>query len=82
MPETLRVLIADDHPLFRDGLRTLLASAPDTEFVGEATTGEEAVSLVAGMQADVVVMDLQMPGMGAASRRRGGSSIAARTSAC
>ena len=64
MPETLRVLTADDHPLFRDGLRTLLASAPDAELVGEATTGEEAVSLVAEAQPDVVVMDLQMPGMG------------------
>jgi DNA-binding NarL/FixJ family response regulator len=64
MPETLRVLTADDHPLFRDGLRTLLASAPDAELVGEATNGEEAVSLVAEAQPDVVVMDLQMPGMG------------------
>jgi len=64
MSETLRVLTADDHPLFRDGLRTLLASAPDAELVGEATTGEEAVSLVAQAHPDVVVMDLQMPGMG------------------
>ncbi len=62
--EPLRVLIADDHPLFRDGLRTLLASAPDAQLVGEATTGEEAVSLVAELQPDVAVMDLQMPGMG------------------
>ena len=62
--EPLRVLIADDHPLFRDGLRTLLASAPDTELVGEASTGEEAVTLAAELQPDVVVMDLQMPGIG------------------
>jgi len=58
------VLIADDHPLFRDGLRALLASAPGVELVGEATTGEEAVSLAADLQPDVVVMDVQMPGMG------------------
>ena len=58
------VLIADDHPLFRDGLRALLDSAPGVELVGEATTGEEAVSLAAELQPDVVVMDVQMPGMG------------------
>jgi DNA-binding NarL/FixJ family response regulator len=58
------VLIADDHPLFRDGLRALLASAPGVELVGEATTGEEAVSLAAELQPDVVVMDVQMPGIG------------------
>jgi DNA-binding NarL/FixJ family response regulator len=62
--ETLQVLVADDHPLFRDGLRTLLASVPDAELVGEATTGEEAVSLAARLQPDVVLMDVQMPGMG------------------
>ncbi len=70
MPEALRVLIADDHPLFRDGLRTLLTSAPDAELVGEATTGEEAISLVAELQPDVVVMDLQMPGMGGVEATR------------
>jgi DNA-binding NarL/FixJ family response regulator len=63
-PDPVRVLIADDHPLFRDGLRALLASAPGVELVGEATTGEEAVSLAADLQPDVVVMDVQMPGIG------------------
>ncbi len=63
-PDPVCVLIADDHPLFRDGLRALLASAPGVELVGEATTGEEAVSLAAALQPDVVVMDVQMPGMG------------------
>lgn len=65
MAETsdLRVLIADDHPLFRDGLRTMLASSPFTELVGEASDGEEAVSLAAELQPDVVVMDVQMPGI-------------------
>ncbi len=57
------ILVADDHPFFRDGLRSLLASSPDMELVGEASTGEEAVSLVAELQPDVVLMDVQMPGM-------------------
>ena len=64
MPEALKLLIADDHPLFRDGLRTLLASAPDAELVGEVTDGEEVVSLVAEAQPNLVVMDLRTPGMG------------------
>lgn len=63
-PDPVCVLIADDHPLFRDGLRALLASAPGVELVGEATTGEEAVSLAADLQPDIVVMDVQMPGIG------------------
>jgi DNA-binding NarL/FixJ family response regulator len=61
MPDTLKVLIADDHPLFRGGLRAMLASAPDAELVGEATTGKEAASLAAELQPDLVVMDVQMP---------------------
>lgn len=61
--ERLRVLVADDHPMFREGLRTLLASTPDTELVGEAGSGEEAVALAAETQPDVVVMDVQMPGV-------------------
>ena len=59
--DSLRILIADDHLLFRDGLRALLAAAPDTELVGEAATGTEAVALAAELQPDLVVMDLQMP---------------------
>jgi DNA-binding NarL/FixJ family response regulator len=62
--QPLRVLVADDHPLFREGLRAMLASTPDMEFVGEASTGEEAVSLAAELQPDVIVMDIQMPGVG------------------
>lgn len=61
--DPLRILIADDHPLFRDGLRAMLASAPGTELIGEAASGEEAVALAAELQPDVVVMDVQMPGM-------------------
>jgi DNA-binding NarL/FixJ family response regulator len=61
MTDTLRVLVADDHLLFRDGLRALLSSVPDAELVGEAATGEEAVALAGSLQPDVVLMDLQMP---------------------
>jgi DNA-binding NarL/FixJ family response regulator len=59
--ESLRVTIADDHPVFRDGLRALLSSLPDVEVVGEASTGEEAVTLAQHLHPDVVVMDLNMP---------------------
>jgi DNA-binding NarL/FixJ family response regulator len=62
--DTLTVLIADDHPMFRKGLRTLLASMPEVELAGEATTGTEAVDLAERMQPDVGLMDLQMPGGG------------------
>jgi DNA-binding NarL/FixJ family response regulator len=61
MTDTLRVLVADDHLIFRDGLRALLTSVPDAELVGEAATGEEAVALARSLQPDVVLMDLQMP---------------------
>lgn len=59
--ERVRVLIVDDHRLFRDGVRGLLAAAPDIESVGEGATGEEASRLAAELQPDVVLMDLQMP---------------------
>lgn len=59
--EKIRVLIADDHTLFRDGLRALLTSAPDAELAGEAATGEEAIALAASLQPDLIIMDLQMP---------------------
>jgi DNA-binding NarL/FixJ family response regulator len=61
--ETIRVLIADDHPLFRDGMRGLLESVADTEIVGEATTGEEAIELSERLQPDVTLMDIKMPGI-------------------
>jgi DNA-binding NarL/FixJ family response regulator len=61
--ERIRVLIADDHPLFRGGLRSLLESVADMEVVGEATTGEESIELARAARPDVVVMDLNMPGL-------------------
>lgn len=60
--EATQILICDDHPLFRDGLRAALEAFPGLEVVGEAQTGEEAVELAAELQPDVVVMDLHMPG--------------------
>lgn len=59
----IRVLIADDHTLFRDGLRALLGSIPDTEVVGEASTGQEAIAQATALSPDIVLMDIQMPGM-------------------
>lgn len=63
MPEILRVLIADDHPLFRDGMHGLLDSMDETEVVGEAATGEEAVARTLELRPDVVLMDINMPGL-------------------
>ena len=59
----LRILIVDDHPLFRSGMRTLLSSVPDMEVAGIATNGEEAITLATTLQPDVILMDLQMPGV-------------------
>lgn len=64
MTECIRIVIADDHPLFRGGLRSLLESVPDMEVVGEAATGDEAVELAHSASPDVVLMDLNMPGLG------------------
>jgi DNA-binding NarL/FixJ family response regulator len=60
--ETIRILIADDHPMFRKGLKALLASEPDFEVVGEATTGDEAIEMADTTLPDVILLDLQMPG--------------------
>jgi DNA-binding NarL/FixJ family response regulator len=59
--DCLRVLVADDHPLFRHGLATLLQAEPDIEVVGEAMSGEEVMSLAATLQPDVILMDIHMP---------------------
>ena len=59
--DTLRILIAEDHPLFRKGMISLLSSVPEFEVVGEAKTGEEAIERAAQLQPDVILMDLQMP---------------------
>jgi DNA-binding NarL/FixJ family response regulator len=60
----LRVLVADDHPVVRSGLRALLEAQPDMEVVGEAYDGTTAVRMVVDLVPDVVVMDVSMPGVG------------------
>lgn len=62
MSEPIRVLIADDHPVYRDGLRITLAGWERATLVGEASDGDEAVALASRLHPDVVVMDVQMPG--------------------
>lgn len=71
MTNTIRVLIADDHALLREGLRKILELEPDLEIVGEASDGAEVVAKVAELKPDVVLMDVNMPeggGLGATRR--------------
>jgi DNA-binding NarL/FixJ family response regulator len=68
--DVLRVLIADDHPIFRNGMRALLASVPGIQVAGEAATGDAAITKAAELQPDVVLMDLQMPGIGGVEATR------------
>src|SRR3712207_432386 len=63
MTERIRVLIADDHPVVRAGLRDMLSSQPDFDVVAEAVNGAEAVTLATRLQPHVVLMDLRMPEM-------------------
>jgi DNA-binding NarL/FixJ family response regulator len=61
--DPIRVLVVDDHPLLREGIAAVLETQPDMRLAGEATEGAEAVALYARHRPDVVLMDLQMPGM-------------------
>ena len=60
---TIRIIIADDHTLLRDGLRALFASVPDIEVIGEAESGADVISKAEQLQPDVILMDIQMPGI-------------------
>jgi DNA-binding NarL/FixJ family response regulator len=62
-PNPIGVLIVDDHPVVRDGLAAILGTQPDFTIVGEAASGEEAVDRFRRLQPDVVLLDLEMPGM-------------------
>jgi len=61
--EPIHVLIADDHTLFRAGLHALLNLFPDFQVVGEASTGEETITRAEALQPDIILMDIQMPGI-------------------
>lgn len=61
--ERIRLLVVDDQAIVRDGLVTVLSLVPDFEVVGEASDGEQAVRLAAALHADVILMDLRMPGV-------------------
>ena len=75
----IRILVADDHPMLREGLVSVLETQPDFEVVGEASDGEEAVRLAETLEPDVILLDLEMPnldGVGALERLRENGSTA------
>lgn len=61
MTETIRILVADDHPVVRDGLVAILSTQPDFEVIGQAGTGQEVIERVDALEPDVVLLDLEMP---------------------
>jgi DNA-binding NarL/FixJ family response regulator len=61
--DPIRILIADDHPVVRDGLAAILGTQPDFQVVGEAANGEQAIQLALQAQPEVIFLDLEMPGM-------------------
>ncbi|MCW5879579.1 MAG: response regulator transcription factor [Anaerolineae bacterium] len=75
----IRVLIVDDHPVVRVGLRALLDSEPDMEVVGEASNGAEAVAQIAALCPDVATMDISMPGMDGLEATRQAHAACERT---
>ena len=81
---TVRVAVADDHPVIRDGLVAMLETQPDLVVVGQAATGDAALDLLATMRPDVLLLDLEMPGLdgvGVLRRLREAPAAPARTRA-
>jgi len=81
MPDgTIRVVVADEHPIFRVGLRTLMSTEPGIELVGEAQDGNQAVELVQALRPDVLLLDLHLPGINGLEvlRRLGALAIPTR----
>lgn len=75
----IKILVADDHPMLREGLVAVLGTQPDFEVVGEAADGEEAARLAGRLEPDVILLDLEMPnvdGVGALERLRDAGSTA------
>ena len=79
MTKKMRILLADDHAVVRQGFRMILAAEPDMEIVGEAANGREAVELAERLQPDVVVMDVAMPELNGIEATRRLSESAPRT---
>lgn len=81
MTTAIRVLVADDHPIVRDGLVAILSTQPDIDVVGEAANGREVIDIVARLHPDVLLLDLEMPEMDGveALRRLRDSDAAVRT---
>src|SRR5579859_2828089 len=60
--DTIRLLIADDHAFYREGVRTMLLGLPDMEVIGETANGDETIAQAESFQPDVILMDIKMPG--------------------
>jgi len=79
MREKIRILLADDHPLVRQGFKMILAAQPDMEIVGEAGNGREALESAGQLQPDVVVMDVAMPELNGIEATRRLADVSPRT---
>ncbi len=74
MSERVRIVVVDDHPLFRDGVANILAGEADMEVIGQGSSAEEAVRLAGDLMPDLMVLDIDMPGNGLEAARRIGEA--------